>query len=114
TKRERAVKRLAKANLKDYFDAIVCGDDVVNSKPNPEIFLKAAKKINVNPKNCIVIEDSPMGVEAAYNGGIRCINVPDLKEPDEQIKSQSHKILENLLEVREYLKSLNSKECHNL
>ncbi|PBG31230.1 hypothetical protein BGU85_26870, partial [Clostridioides difficile] len=42
---------LAKANLKDYFDAIVCGDDVVNSKPNPEIFLKAAKKINVNPKN---------------------------------------------------------------
>ncbi|AUA30168.1 hydrolase, HAD superfamily, IA subfamily [Clostridioides difficile] len=114
TKRERAVKRLAKANLKDYFDAIVCGDDVVNSKPNPEIFLKAAKKINVNPQNCIVIEDSPMGVEAAYNGGIRCINVPDLKEPDEQIKSQSHKILENLLEVREYLKSLNSKECHNL
>ncbi len=104
TKRERAVKRLAKANLKDCFDAIVCGDDVVNSKPNPEIFLKAAKKINVNPKNCIVIEDSPMGVEAAYNGGIRCINVPDLKEPDEQIKSQSHKILENLLEVREYLK----------
>ncbi len=44
TKRERAVKRLAKANLKDYFDAIVCGDDVVNSKPNPEIFLKAAKR----------------------------------------------------------------------
>lgn len=82
-KRERVVKRLVKVNLKDYFDVIVCGDDVVNLKLNFEIFLKVVKKINVNFKNCIVIEDLFMGVEVVYNGGIRCINVLDLKELDE-------------------------------
>jgi beta-phosphoglucomutase len=101
--RERAVGLLDMAGIRDKFTAIVCGDDVTDSKPNPEIFLKAAQKMKVVPKNCIVIEDSPAGIQAAYNGGMIGINVPDLKEPDEEIKRLAYKICGSLLEVKDFL-----------
>lgn len=106
TNRKRAVELLEKAGIKDKFTAVVCGDDVVNSKPDPEIFLKAAEELNADPKKCIVLEDSPAGIEAAYKGGMIGINVPDLKEPDAEIKRLASKICGNLLEVRDYLELL--------
>lgn len=109
TPRGRAVDLLERAGIKDKFKAIVCGDDVVNSKPNPEIFLKAAEIMAVNPENCIVLEDSPAGIEAAYNGGMVPINVPDLKQPDEEVKKFAHKIFENLVEVKNYIEALDVK-----
>jgi beta-phosphoglucomutase len=56
---------LERVNLKKYFDAIVDGNDVSKAKPDPEVFLIAAKLLNVKPENCIVFEDSVAGVEAA-------------------------------------------------
>lgn len=56
---------LERVNLKEQFDAIVDGNDVSKAKPDPEVFLIAAKLLNVEPKNCIVFEDSVAGVEAA-------------------------------------------------
>jgi beta-phosphoglucomutase len=56
---------LERVNLKKYFDAIVDGNDVSKAKPDPEVFLIAAKLLNMKPKNCIVFEDSVAGVEAA-------------------------------------------------
>lgn len=105
TRRKKAVDLLEKAGIKDKFRVIVCGDDIVKSKPSPEIFLKAAEKLEVDPKNCIVLEDSPVGIEAAYNGGMMPINIPDLKEPDEKMEMLSYKICNSLLEVKDYLKS---------
>ncbi|MGL5694673.1 MAG: HAD family hydrolase [Peptostreptococcaceae bacterium] len=106
TNRERALQRLESVGINGRFDAMVCGDEVENSKPNPEIFLKAADKLGLSPKECIVIEDSPAGVEAGYNGGMKVINVPDMKEPDDEIIKNTIAICENLLKVRDYLKEI--------
>lgn len=56
---------LERVNLKEQFDAIVDGNDVTKAKPDPEVFLIAAKLLEIDPKNCIVFEDSVAGVEAA-------------------------------------------------
>jgi beta-phosphoglucomutase family hydrolase len=103
TSRDKAVNLLEKVGIKDKFRVMVFGDEVVNSKPDPEIFLKAAEKLGVNPEKCIVLEDSPAGIEAAYRAGMKGINIPDLKIPDEKIKKFAHKIFESLLDVRDYL-----------
>lgn len=103
TCRERAVDLLEMAGIRDKFRVIICGDDVINSKPDPEIFIKAAERLEVDPEKCIVLEDSPAGITAAYNGGMLGINVPDLKEPDGEMKKYAHKICSNLLEVKDYM-----------
>lgn len=59
--------------IRSYFGALVSADDVENSKPDPETFLKAAQKLQAEPADCIVLEDAPKGVEAAQNAGMRCI-----------------------------------------
>ena len=56
---------LEKVNLLHFFDAIVDGNDVTNAKPDPEVFLQAAKLVGVSPENCIVFEDSQSGIKAA-------------------------------------------------
>lgn len=61
--------------IRNRFDAIVTADDVSKGKPNPEIFLKAAKKLGVSPRESIVIEDAPNGVEAAKSGGFTCVAI---------------------------------------
>ena len=61
--------------LKKYFDVIVNGDHVKNSKPAPDIFLLAAKKLKLSPADCVVIEDAASGVKAAKNAGMKCIAI---------------------------------------
>jgi len=64
---------LTKLGILDYFDVIVSGEEVEKSKPNPDIFLKTAGNLGVNPENCLVIEDSQHGVKAAVLAGMKCI-----------------------------------------
>jgi beta-phosphoglucomutase family hydrolase len=59
-------------NLREHFPVIVGGADVKNGKPDPEIFLSCAEKMNIEPARCIVFEDTPAGIEAAYRAGMRC------------------------------------------
>ncbi|MDN6309376.1 MAG: beta-phosphoglucomutase [Flavobacteriaceae bacterium] len=69
-------KRILKhVGLMHYFDAIVDGNEVTQAKPNPEVFLKAAKLLNVNPQNAIVFEDSLSGIEAANTGQMLSIGI---------------------------------------
>ncbi len=56
-----------------YFCKIVSADEVINGKPDPEIFLKAAGKLGVNPPDCLVFEDSPSGLEAAFRAGMQAV-----------------------------------------
>jgi len=60
-------------NIAKYFDTIVTGDYVEKGKPEPDIFLYTAKKLGVNPDECVVIEDSGNGVKAAKKAGMKCI-----------------------------------------
>jgi len=79
--------------LRGKFDVIVSADDVKKGKPNPEIFLKAAKRLRIKPKDCVVIEDSVHGVRAAKRAKMYCIGVTNtfsrdkLKEADLVVES---------------------------
>jgi len=66
---------IEKLSLIDYFDIIVTGDDVDKGKPNPEIFLKAAEELGLNPEECLVLEDAENGIAAARKAGAKCIGV---------------------------------------
>ena len=62
-------------NLRNYFPVIVGPDDVSESKPNPEVFLVAAKQLGIAPTDCVVFEDAPKGIEAAASAGMNAIAV---------------------------------------
>ncbi|MEE0933057.1 MAG: HAD family phosphatase [Clostridium sp.] len=104
--KERAIKQLRQANIEVFFNAIVCRDEVKETKPNPEIFLKAAENLDINPKECIVIEDSSAGIKAAFNAGMTAFHVVDLKKADEKILSSAYKSFNNLNEIRSELMSI--------
>jgi beta-phosphoglucomutase family hydrolase len=73
--RENIRITLSHLDIENYFQAIASGQDVSEGKPSPQIFLLAAKRLNVDPAHCIVIEDSVAGIEAAKSGGMLCIAV---------------------------------------
>lgn len=105
--RELALSLLSKANILHYFDYVLCGDEVKKSKPDPEVFLNVAKKLEVNPENCMVLEDSEAGTIAGSRGRMRVIIIPDLKEPDEDIVRLAYKRLNNLKEVINEIETIN-------
>lgn len=81
------------------FDAIITGDMVVRSKPNPEIFLKAAAAVGTMPEESIVLEDSFNGINGAVNGGFLPVMVPDLMFPDEEMEKRLFAKCETLYDV---------------
>lgn len=68
---------LSKLGIIDLFDAITDGNDIVNSKPDPEVFLKTAQKLGEKPCNCAVVEDAVSGIEAAKAGGFYAVAISD-------------------------------------
>jgi len=68
---------LAATHVRDRFHVIISADDVVNGKPAPDVFLAAARALNVPPENCLVLEDAPFGVQAAKAAGMTCFAVPN-------------------------------------
>lgn len=83
----------------NLFDALVTGNDVVNNKPNPEIFLKAAKKMEVHPHECIVIEDAVSGLQAAKSGGMTAIGVTSVFSSEELKEGNPDYIVDSLKEA---------------
>ena len=76
SERERITPRLERNGLLDLFDVIVTRADVARGKPDPDIFLEVARLLDVPPADCIVLEDSPHGCEAALAAGMRVIACP--------------------------------------
>ena len=72
-----ATRILKEKDLFDYIDALVTADDVTRHKPNPDTFLVAAKRLELEPKDCLVFEDGQLGIKAALRGGFDCIEVKD-------------------------------------
>ena len=87
------------------FDHLVFAKDVKRSKPYPDIFLKACRDLNVLPENCLVLEDSEAGIEAAYRAGIPVICIPDLKIPAQSFLNKTEQVFQDLDAVRDYLES---------
>lgn len=95
-----------KFQLYKYMKFIISGEEVKRSKPDPEIFLTAAKKMNVTPSDCIVIEDATNGVKAAKAAGMKCIGLKNT-DTGKQDLSEADLIIENFNELSlDTLKSL--------
>jgi HAD superfamily hydrolase (TIGR01509 family) len=86
TSAESAHEMLRLAGVYDYFDALVCGNDVKHSKPHPEVFLTAAQKLGLEPCSCIAFEDSINGIKSAYAAKMTTVMVPDFLQPTQEIK----------------------------
>ncbi|KAL7720245.1 2-deoxyglucose-6-phosphate phosphatase [Entamoeba marina] len=97
------VKMSHNEEILDYFDAIVCGDDpnVTEAKPNPAIFLHAAKLLGcTDMKTAIVFEDAVLGVEAGLRSGAYTIAIPDEKNAADPYFQKAHEVLHSLKEFK--------------
>ena len=99
TGKERAMSKLASANIAHRFEVVVGGDEVENGKPSPDIFLKAAAACNIAPHDCIVIEDTEAGILGASAAGIPVIAVPDIAPLSEEIRGKAFAVCRDLFEV---------------
>lgn len=104
SKNARAI--LEKVNLLTKFGGIVDGNDVIKGKPNPEVFLKAAKKLHLEPKNCIVFEDAVAGIQAANSANMTSIGIGD-----ESILSEADYVFKDFTQIStDFIKELINKE----
>lgn len=103
TIQEKALPEIRKARLEEYFDEFVCGDMIVRGKPEPDIYLKACECLGGRPENACAIEDSFNGVRSASRAGMHVIMVPDLLQPDEEIRGLADEVLPSLMEAMAYI-----------
>ncbi len=109
--RDRAMKILAYNQIDHYFDETVVGYEVERSKPFPDVFLAAAGKVGENPENCLVLEDSEAGIQAAYAANIPVICIPDLKRPRKDYEEKTAAVLPSLFCVIDYLNCYMINRC---
>lgn len=103
--KKTALNHFKRANLSEYFDVIVCGDMIKNSKPAPDIYLKASELLGFMPSECLALEDSPNGIRSAFSAGLKPVMIPDLIEPTKEIIKLLYSKLANLNEVINILDS---------
>lgn len=106
TPRAACVRHLQRAHILERFAAHVCGDEVVQGKPAPDIFLTAARLLGTRPEACVVLEDSFAGIRAAHAAGMIPIMVPDLLPPDEDIRALAYRVVPTLDQARDVIASL--------
>lgn len=83
---ERTREHLAQLGILELFDSIVSARQVEHGKPAPDVYLYACEQIGEKPEHCIAVEDSPNGILSAYRAGLKPVMVPDLTQPDEELK----------------------------
>lgn len=106
TDRERAESYLKKIDAYKYFDAVICGDMVNNGKPEPDIYLTASGKLGLPAVECVAFEDSPNGIKSAHSAGCKVIMIPDLTQPDENIKSLLSGVYDSLDKAIEFFREV--------
>lgn len=107
TRRESAEKTLHKIGVWDYLDAVVYGDEVEHGKPEPDIFLRAAKAIGISPSEAVVVEDSINGIKAGYAAGMRVVHIPDTIAIDDDIRKLTYMVCADLNGLIDVVESIN-------
>lgn len=104
SERARVDLYLKKSHISEkYFDYILCGDQITESKPSPQIYLKACEALNVAPEEAMALEDSANGIRSAAAAGCITIHIPDLKKHPDEILSLCYKVVPSLDKVIDLL-----------
>lgn len=104
TAKDVAKIKLELAGLSKYIDNLTTGCEVSSGKPDPEIYLLAANRLNVEPTKCLAFEDSNNGVRAAVAANMSTYQIPDLVEPCDEVRQFGHSIVPSLHDVLKELK----------
>lgn len=100
--RENTLEILQKLGIGDYFDAVVSSDDVRKGKPAPDVYLKVAKALNIDPRDGLVLEDSVNGIISAKGAGIKVYGVnPELPIRDDLEKQHPDGLFASLSEIKQ-------------
>jgi HAD superfamily hydrolase (TIGR01509 family) len=99
-KKKEAEHQLKTANLHQFFSVIVGRDEVPNSKPHPDLYLKATSLLNLEPQTCVALEDSYNGIKSAHSAGCMVIMVPDVLAPTEEVRKLCTGIEKSLSQVK--------------
>lgn len=105
TEKEKAEYLIKKAGVYEYFNAVICGNMIKNGKPEPDIYLKASELIGIHPSECLALEDSINGILSADRAGLKPVMIPDIVQPNEEIKKHIYALLPSLLEVIDLLEN---------
>ena len=103
TSAQTAHKIIKMAGVYDYFEAFVCGDDVKNGKPHPEVFLTAAEKLSLLPVECVAFEDSINGIKSAHSAEMTTVMVPDYLQPTQEIIPMIDCLCDDLSQAIEFI-----------
>ena len=95
---------LERSGISPYFSASVSGSEITHGKPAPDIFLKAAEKLELDPHDCYVFEDSLNGIRAAHTAGCAPVMIPDMMEPTEEIRAICHGIFPDMLRAIDFFR----------
>ena len=106
TSRQTTELNLRAAGVTEYFDALVCADEVKNGKPHPEVFLTAAEKLGLSPESCAAFEDSINGIKSAYAAGMVTVMVPDFLQPTDEIRPMISFLCADLSEAARRLEEM--------
>ena len=97
SRRASAEAALSEANLRGFFRTVTGGDDVVNAKPDPEIYVRAAASLGIEPRDAVAFEDSGPGTRAAVASGATVVQVPDLVAPSAALLVLGHVVAPDVL-----------------
>ncbi|MBE5890141.1 MAG: HAD family phosphatase [Lachnospiraceae bacterium] len=93
---ERASRYLKRIGLFEAFDQIICASMVERGKPAPDLYQYAVEQLGLSPEECFAVEDSPNGVKSASSANIPTIMIPDLTEPDEELRALLYRVYPDL------------------
>lgn len=99
-------QELKDAGLYEYFQTVVGGDLLKNSKPAPDIYLMTCERMGVPPVKSYAIEDSYNGIRSAHSAGLHPVMVPDMMPATEEMRDLSEAVFEDLFQVKEYLEKM--------
>lgn len=102
-------RHLEAADLLHRFQALCSGHDIPNGKPAPDIYLLGAKKLGLDPKNCLALEDSPTGIRSAYAAGCLPVMIPDLDQPGEETQTLLYAKADSLSDIICLIQQQNEK-----
>lgn len=102
---ERTKKYLGQLHLLSHFEEIISATMVERGKPAPDIYLYACRQLGLQPEECIAVEDSPNGVQSAYEAGCKVVMVPDQTQPDEELAKKLYACVEQLDDLIPFLEA---------